>query len=311
MKGGNSHETIKTATFLHIKGMHAGPKISIVMPNYNKGKFIGTAIESVLNQTFTDYELIVVDDASTDDSRACVELYAERTSRLRLIKLNKRAGSAASRNLGIRSARGEIMCFLDSDDVYSAVKLEKQFQALQEERTPVVVYCDWWRIDENGRSLPPGKRDHPRKSGRIFRDALVQVFGASTMFMVPKECFDKIGLYDESLPWAEDYDLVLRLARDFDFKYLDQALYGYRTHEGNKRNLLKRKERLYYEAFVTEKHFRSGEKLLDEETKRNVVSLLIRYYSLTGRYWKLLKYGFTNLRAFRNVLAALKNKRAE
>ncbi|HZW58563.1 MAG TPA: glycosyltransferase [Nitrososphaerales archaeon] len=289
--------------------MPGTPKISVIVTNYNKGKYIRAAIDSVLDQTFTDFEIIIVDDASTDDSLKTIKECCDRTNKIRLIIHDERRGSAAARNSGIKNSNGQIICFLDSDDIYSQDKLQKQIVALQEEPTPVVVYSNWWRIDENGNTLPPGKRDHPTKSGRIFSDCLTHVFGSSTMFMIPKLCFDKVGLYDESLMWAEDYDLVLRLARNFDFIYVNLPLYGYRTHEGNKRNLIKRKERLFSEALVTEKYYRENKELLNEESKKKVVSLLIRYFSLTGQRRKVLRYGLSSLSAFRFMLSSMLTNR--
>jgi glycosyltransferase involved in cell wall biosynthesis len=288
--------------------MATKPKISVIVPNHNKGEFIGEAIESVMNQTFKDYELIVVDDASTDDSVRVIEIYEE-LDKLRAIKLERRLGVSAVRNIGIKNARGEIISLLDSDDVYSPVKLEKQIAVLEEESKPVIVYSEWWRIDEKGRILPPGKRDHPRGSGQIFGDILALGFGVNTTFMIPKHCLDVVGLYDESLPWGEDYDLVLRLAQKFDFRHLDDVLYGYRNYEGNTRNNLERKERLWYQSYVMEKHLKSGRELLNDQNRKRVISSLIRSYSLTGQRKKMLRYGLTSFGAFKNMLSSMMRER--
>ena len=285
--------------------MSGNPKISVIMPNYDKGRFIGEAIESALKQTYRDFEVIVVDDASTDDSVTIVEGYLQKCNNVRLIRLEKQLGVSAARNIGIKSAQGEIICLLDSDDIYSPIKLERQFDALQEESEPVVVYSEWWRIDEEGRKLPPGKMEHPRKSGRIFGDVLALGFGVNTTFMIPKICLDHVGLYDESLPWSEDYDLILRLSRDFNFKHLDQELYGYRNYVGNTRNELKRKERLLYQSHVMEKHYKIGKQLLDRKTNNAVVASLIRFYSLTGQRKKVVRYGFTSFSALKSMFRSI------
>jgi glycosyltransferase involved in cell wall biosynthesis len=273
------------------------------MPNFNNERFIATAIESVLGQTFANLELIVVDDASTDASVRIAQTYSEQDGRVRLIQKSQREGSAAARNRGILGARGSEICFLDSDDVYSPLKLASQLQELRKEGQPVVVYCGWWRMDEAGKTLSAGKRDHPRSSGRIFSDALTQTFGMVSMCMIPRACFDRVGLFDESLIWAEDYDLLLRLAREFDFRYIDQALYGYRSHDTSKRKVLGRRDRLLCESLVTERHFRTGKELLDNEAKKQVISNLIRYYSLTGQNRKMLRYGITTPRGFARMLS--------
>ena len=282
------------------------------MPNFNGGAFISFAIESVLKQTFGDFELIVVDDASTDDSVRIAQTYSNRCEAVRVIQLNRRGGSAAARNRGISEARGREICFLDSDDIYSSMKLDRQLGSLREESRPVMVYCDWWRIDEAGNALPPGKRDHPRKSGWIFGDALAQTFGAVSMCMVPRVCFDRVGLFDESLQWAEDFDLLLRLAREYEFKYVNQALYGYRTHERSKRKVVGRRERLLCESLVTEKHFQATKDVLDKGTRKEVISNLLRYYSRTGQNRKMLTYGVTSPGAFvKMLLLAVRHERID
>jgi glycosyltransferase involved in cell wall biosynthesis len=284
------------------------PEVSVVMPNYNKGRFIAAAIQSILGQTYSNLELIIVDDASTDDSVITAEKFVRANGdRLRLIRFPERKGPGAARNAGIRSARGQVICFLDSDDVCSRSKVENQLQALKEEDKPVVVYCDWWRIDDQGRVLNPGKRERLRKNGRIFSEALRTVFGFSTMFMVRKDLLEAVGLYDETLWWAEDYDLVLKLAREYDFKYVEEQLYGYRTHEENTRNLRSRKERLYYEGVVTERHFKLAGALIDDDTKNKVISLMMRYYALTGQRRKMLHYGLSGFAAFRSMASSFLN----
>lgn len=299
---------------VHTSGriLAGNPEISVIMPNFNNGRFIAAAIESVLKQTLADLELIVVDDASTDDSVRIAQTYSEQYETLRIVQMTKRVGSAAARNQGIVDAKGREICFLDSDDVYSPLKLSRQLEVLRGEGHPVVVYCDWWRMDETGNTLPAGTRNHPRRSGRIFADALTQTFGAISMCMTPRVCFDKVGFFDETLPWAEDYDLLLRLAREFDFRYIDQALYGYRTHERSKRKTLGRRERLLCESLVTERHFQAGKGLLDNQAKRQVIFNLMRYYSLTGQNRKMLRYGMTTPRGFaRMCLLTLRHRRID
>lgn len=283
----------------------SAPEVSVIMANYNKGKFISAAIQSVLEQTFAGVELVIVDDASTDQSVVAAAEYARAHSdRVRLITFDQHRGPAAARNAGILGSRGDVICFLDSDDVYSPSKVEQQLRALREEQKPVVVYCDWWRMDENGDTLSPGKRERLRKSGHIFSDAMCMVFGFSTMFMVRKEVLKAVGLYDESLIWAEDYDLVLKLARDYDFKYVQEKLYGYRTHPQNTRNMMSRKERLYFEGLVTERHYLSGKGLLDRGARAKVVSIMMRYFAITGQRRKMLKYSFSSPGAFKSMVSS-------
>jgi glycosyltransferase involved in cell wall biosynthesis len=285
------------------------PEVSVIMPNYNNERFISAAIESVLGQTYTDFELIVVDDASTDNSVKIAQEYLKIHPNVNILQLNQRGSSSIARNLGLESARGREICFVDSDDVYSPFKLAYQFQALEEEGRPVIVYCDWWRLDEAGNLLGPSKRVHPRKNGRIFSDAIAQAYGGVAMCMIPRACLDKIGFFDVSLPWAEDLDLLLRLAREFDFKYIDQALYGYRSHKTSKRKIIGRRERLLCEALVTERHFNAAKALVDPEAKDKVISNLVRHYYLTGQNRKMLRYGLSTWRGIGKMLSLIARER--
>jgi glycosyltransferase involved in cell wall biosynthesis len=278
------------------------PEVSVIMPNHNNGRFVETAIRSVLDQTFSDLELVFVDDASTDDSHAVAKGLSEKDSRVRVLQTTKRVGSAGARNQGIADSRGRVVCFLDSDDVYAPSKVTDQLEVLDAAPEPVVVYCDWWRLDESGANLGPSRWKHPTKDGRIFSEALVQAYGGVAMCMMPRACIDRVGLFDESLVWAEDLDLVLKLAREFEFRYISKALYGYRSHESSKREVVAKRERMAWEALVIERHFKSEIGQLDTETKDRVVANLMRLYSMTGQRRKLMWYGMSSLKNLGRML---------
>ena len=112
-------------------------------------------------------------------------------------------------------------------------------------------------------------------------------------------------MYDDSLLWAEDYDLVLKLAAKYDFKYLAEALYGYRTHQQNARNLMSRKERLYFEGLVMERHFNSRGRILDRSTSARAITLMMRYFALTGQNSKMLRYGLSGFGPFKSMVSSI------
>lgn len=282
--------------------MSEEPRVSVVMPNYNKSRFIGHAIESVIEQTFKDFELIAVDDASTDGSFEVIESWAERDRRIRSVKTEGHKGVAPARNLGVHMAKGEAISFIDSDDVYSRSKLEHQYQTLTSEGRAAVVYCDWWRIDETGARLPQGKKKHPTASGMIFGDILSLGFGVNMMYMVPKSALMKVGLFDTTLPWGEDYDILLKLARLYPFRYLDEKLYGYRNYPGNTRNAFDRETRLRYQIAITEKHLRGSEHLLSLGQKNVIERRLLDDYFKTRQFRKLLKRGLKGSANMRHTL---------
>jgi glycosyltransferase involved in cell wall biosynthesis len=270
------------------------PLVSVVMPNLNNAPYIRQAIQSVLSQKYRNLELIVVDDGSHDDSVNTVQALQESNENIRLLTTAGGRGSATARNVGILNAKGDFVSFLDSDDIWSTEKLDKQIKAYYSARTPCIVYCDWFRIDELGNMLPQGRLKKPRSSGNIFSDALETAFGASSMFLIPKVILKKVGLFDENLRWAEDLDFTLRLARTSTFLYLDEKLYGYRIHARSKGSLIPRMEKLLWESLVIRRHYEIGKALLNKESKGRVISLLTQYYFKTRQYKELLSLYATN-----------------
>jgi glycosyltransferase involved in cell wall biosynthesis len=266
------------------------------MPNYNKGAHVEEAIRSVLVQTLSDFELLVVDDCSNDGSQETIASIAALDDRVKFHRLPRRSGAGAARNAGIRAARSDIIALLDSDDLYSPSKLKRQLEFLRDKKGSSVVYCDWWRVDGKGAELPPFWRTHLKKSGMVFGDLLVQSLGINTAIMAPKEFFEKAGLYEESLGYSEDHDMLLKLARRFPFTYMDEKLYGYRVHEGNARNMMPREVVFYYKSLVTARHFRESKEILTPRQRRAVERHLLWYYAISRQRVKLLGQGFESFR---------------
>ena len=268
------------------------PAVAVVMPNFNKGKFIAESIDSVLSQTFQDFELIIVDDASTDDSLSICRDYANRDQRVRVLQDEKRRGDCAARNRGITEASAEVVTFIDSDDVYAPTKLAKQYEFFGSGGKPPVVYCDFWTMDQDGvvlRSWP-----HPSSSGMIFGDVLCFHFGVATGYMATKEALLRVGLFDTSLPWAGVYDMLLKLARVNEFQYIDDKLYGYRRYLGNRLNSIDREDRMRIEASIIEKHFRQSPDLLSPEQRKRASRRLMDRYLISHQFRKLLGRGLAS-----------------
>lgn len=126
--------------------------VSIVMPAYNCEKFIGKAIKSVQDQTWTEWELIIIDDCSTDHTYDTADTYAQKDTRIRLLRQEQNSGVACARNRGIQEAKGDMIAFLDSDDAWVSTKLEKQLE-LQRETRAEIIYCSYDFIDENDETI--------------------------------------------------------------------------------------------------------------------------------------------------------------
>lgn len=208
------------------------PLFSVVIPTFNRAHLVGRAIASVLAQTLEDFEVLVVDDGSTDDTRDAVGRIAD--PRVRLIALPANRGAAAARNAGIAAARGELIALLDSDDEYEPAFLEKTRAALAGS-DPGVGFCwtgTWWstRSDVDGLLREQMRRRiwNPRFASRhdAWRYCLAHdaPWGTSNGVTFKSSIFAKCGMFDEAMLACEDMDLLIRLMRDFDFVVVPECL---------------------------------------------------------------------------------------
>jgi glycosyltransferase involved in cell wall biosynthesis len=203
-------------------------KVSAIIPVYNCERYVSAAIESVLAQTYPVHEIIIVDDGSTDGTRAVLESYI---GRIRYIRQEKR-GVAAARNSGIVHASGDFIAFLDADDLWLADKLQLQMDFLRNHPQYGLVYSDMKTFDETGilhESVKIWLNMSP-PSGWIFKELFAETLFACDATVFAKACVDRVGYFDESLAVGEDYNMWLRMARHFQIGYLDVPLTKYRQH---------------------------------------------------------------------------------
>ncbi|OAG28326.1 glycosyltransferase family 2 protein [Thermodesulfatator autotrophicus] len=193
------------------------PLVSVIIPTYNRKAFLKEAIESVLAQSFKNFELIVVDDGSTDDTPYLATRY-----HIRYVRKQKRQGVSAARNTGIRLAKGSFIAFLDSDDLWLPEKLAKQIVFFKKNPEAVAVQTEeiWIR---RGKRVNPRQR-HKKPSGYFFDRALELCLISPSGVMLKREVFDKIGLFDESFPACEDYELWLRLLARYPVFLINEPL---------------------------------------------------------------------------------------
>jgi len=192
--------------------------VSIIIPTHNRAGFLAQAIDSVLAQTYGNFELIVVDDGSTDETQALLASYGKALVSLR----QENRGPAAARNAGIRAARHPLLAFLDSDDQFTRQKLALQVAAMETQPDLLISHTQetWFR---NGHHLNQRKR-HTKEGGDIFARSLeLCVVGMSTV-MARRELFERIGLFDESFPCCEDYELWLRASAGHPFLLVNSPL---------------------------------------------------------------------------------------
>jgi glycosyltransferase involved in cell wall biosynthesis len=278
------------------------------MPNYNKSKFIASAIESVLSQTMPDLELLVVDDASTDDSAGIVENLSRKDTRVSLLRQPIRKGVSHCRNVGIRESRASTVAFLDSDDLYAPNSLELMYRAIADSPSPVVVYSNCWLLDGNGRTLPPWTYRSCTSSGMIFTEFLLDGMHAQSNLMLSRGLFDIVGMYDESLKRGEDTDMIFRLASKYPFLYVDEPLYGYRLHPGNTMSSMSTRMKLVSKTPIVEKHYRANIRMVDRRTRRVVSRRLVVNYLESRKYRRALANSLSNPEMFSWFLRYLGRK---
>jgi glycosyltransferase involved in cell wall biosynthesis len=208
----------------------AEPCVSIVMPAYNRERYIGSAIDSVLAQTFADWELIVVDDGSRDGTRQIAERYADNHPGRIVVIAQANAGVVIARNAGIRAARGTYVAFLDSDDLWHPEKLARQVACFQQTPDASFIYTGYETIDTEGRTdrvIRPDSRFRGHVPDLLWTEPN-EILGPT--LMIRRDALFAVGLFDERLRAAENVDLRLKLARLGPLEYVDAVLYRYRKH---------------------------------------------------------------------------------
>jgi glycosyltransferase involved in cell wall biosynthesis len=209
----------------------SAPCVSVVLPTFNRLEFLKCAVQSVTEQTYMDWNLIIADDGSNEHTRAYLRSLSN-PSRITLIELAHSGNPAAVRNAALRAATGEYVAFLDSDDVWMPMKLERQVASLRVSGRRW-GYTGYSRIDASGRvSQWPGTRQWVPYRGFIFDQLLMFEAEVSTpAVLVERRLLDEVGGFDEQQTVFEDYDLWLRLALRYEIDLIDQPLVQLRSHD--------------------------------------------------------------------------------
>jgi len=276
------------------------PTVSVIIPTYNRAHLIGRAIQSVLNQTYQNFEVIVVDDGSTDNTEEIVKGFND--SRICYIRHSENRGASATRNAGIEGAHGEYIAFLDSDDEWLPEKIKRQMQAFERSDPQVgVIYTGAIFVNQHGEAI--AGYEAPELRGSVLRELLIsnQIRGGGSSVVAKRDHLNRIGGFDEALPACEDWDLWLRLARICQFDFVDAPLVRIYIH-GNqitadtdamargRERLLRKHRRLF-----------GQDRELLSNWQRYLGSLYCRSGNLRrGRYWflKSLSTNPLNLRSY-------------
>ncbi len=213
------------------------PKVSIIIPTYNAEKFIDSTIQSVIDQTYKDWELIIVDDCSKDNTRMILEEWQKKDTRIQLIFLDKNSGGPAHpKNVGILKATGKYIAYLDHDDEWMPEKLEKQVAVLENDPEIGLISCETTLMSPDGKLLEKRSIEKVPDHG-VFPEILSHdfIFSNSSM-MLPKIVIDKLGNRDENpkIGLAEDREFELRVAAaGYKFHVIHEPLFRYRSHENS------------------------------------------------------------------------------
>lgn len=195
------------------------PRVSVIIPTFNRSQQVVRAVRSVLNQDFRDFEIIVVDDGSTDNTAAALKDYVPL---IRYLRQPVNRGVSAARNRGIKSSTAPWTAFLDSDDYWLKQKLQVQMEFL--ERHPAAIACQTQEVwIRRGRRVNP-RRKHKKPSGDIFEQSLRLCLVSPSSVIVKRVVFEEVGFFDEALPAGEDYDLWLRISCRYPIYLIDEEL---------------------------------------------------------------------------------------
>lgn len=268
--------------------------VSIIIPNYNNGRFLLQCVNSVIEQSYEKLEIIIVDDASVDQSQSIIQELMRRDQRVRAIYLEVNGGVSHARNIGIEYAKGTYITFLDADDMYSSShKIEREMEEIYEQAIKgrdVAAYSRVVYIDEDGKALSGGAKEGECRSGNIWKRLLLT---ADTTiiprdYCIKKEKIEELKGYNEKRSLYEDYELTLRLSKHTEFIYTGENGTAYRLKKNglsdqSRRESIRVFEKIFEEQiqdknYLIKKYYRTIKRLrtLKANLKNDIYLLLSR-----------------------------------
>ncbi len=206
------------------------PLVSVIIPTFNRGHIIARSVDSVLAQTFTDYEIIVVDDGSTDNTGEFLKKHYG--DRIQYISQSVNKGLANARNRGIEASRGTYIAILDDDDLWLPEKLALQVELLKKDPELSLAYCGTMKVNSRGELI---EEIRPSQRGQIFEAMLYQncLLGPASVAIFPRAVLRASGMFDAGLSSCADWDLWIRMARNGKVDFVNRPLVQYVIHENN------------------------------------------------------------------------------
>ena len=205
------------------------PKVSVIIITYNRAQWLKTAMQTVLDQTFEDFELLIINDGSSDDTENTVESFCD--PRVRYVKHAQNQGEGVARNTGMQHAKGEYIAFLDDDDEWFPNKLQLGVELLDSQPKQVGLVHSAL-INFHADSSDEVEKGSPveQVSGKVFEKLMEETFVTLSTVMARKAGFDTVGRFDLSIPAIRDYDMWVRISKKYEFAYIDLPLVKYRIH---------------------------------------------------------------------------------
>ena len=245
------------------------PRVSVIIPAYNSAAYTVETVESVLAQTYRNLEVIVVDDGSTDHTREALAPYADRIHYV----YKDNGGACSARNEGIRRASGEYIACLDCDDLWLPEKLEHSLPVLEQDPTMGFVCSPCYTIGPSGELI--GEVRYPFDQANTYLNLLAENYVLAPTVVMRRSCLEQVGLFDESIFIPADWDLWLRLARQFRVGYIDRPLSKYRLASNY---TLRHVDKFVREAdYVVDKQLRLATELSPRERNRIRSRLLLTH----------------------------------
>ncbi len=204
------------------------PNLSVILATRNRPEKLKTSIESVLNQTYKDFELLIVDGSDNDDSHKLIEQYSKKDPRITYLR-DKGNGPAIARNLALSQSKGDYVTFHDDDTVMKPQKLQTLLAGFDGEKQDTgVVYCSHIEVRPSGQTRQVPTVFRKEESGyakNLYKKLTTGCVVDSSAGLIKRECLEKAGGFDERLKTAEDWDIYLRIAQEYNFKFIDEPLY--------------------------------------------------------------------------------------
>jgi glycosyltransferase involved in cell wall biosynthesis len=261
-----------------VMGTYIEGLVSVIVPVFNREKLVGATIESILAQSYPRVEIVAVNDGSTDNSLKVLRAYSEKHPDRIVVVDQQNTGQSRARNHGILRARGEFIAFLDSDDTWHEDKLSMQMPLFREDVG--LVFCGIHEVDEHGRVLQTILCD-PKMRGNVYHHLLIRNRMTGGTVVVTRKAIDRVGCFEESFKAAENWDLWIRIAKEFSVDFVNEPLVNYLRHPGN---LSCDNDRMIQAAWtILQKHIPQGT-ARDELRDTYQLAYAHYYYNLAVRH---------------------------